>query len=69
MTQTLCAPPSSCPRKNISKRMAVDQLLSPTYAVVLAGGRGARLKQMTDGCAKPAVPFAGLLKIIDLTLS
>ena len=36
---------------------------------MLAGGRGSRLQQLTDGRAKPAVPFAGQLKIIDFTLS
>ena len=40
-----------------------------TFAVVLAGGRGTRLKQLTDWRAKPAVPFAGKLKIIDFALS
>lgn len=46
-----------------------DNFLQSTYGVVLAGGRGSRLKQLTDWCAKPAVPFAGKLKIIDFTLS
>ena len=36
--------------------------------MVLAGGRGKRLKQLTDSRAKPAVPFAGKLKIIDFAL-
>jgi len=44
-------------------------LAQRTIAFVLAGGRGARLKQLTDRRAKPAVPFAGKLKIIDFTLS
>ena len=46
-----------------------DHVVASTYAVVLAGGRGTRLKELTDGRAKPAVPFAGKLKIIDFTLS
>jgi glucose-1-phosphate adenylyltransferase len=37
--------------------------------VVLAGGRGSRLKQLTDWRSKPAVPFAGKFRIIDFTLS
>jgi glucose-1-phosphate adenylyltransferase len=37
--------------------------------MVLAGGRGSRLHHLTDGRAKPAVPFAGQLKIIDFALS
>ncbi|HSD62091.1 MAG TPA: glucose-1-phosphate adenylyltransferase [Burkholderiales bacterium] len=40
-----------------------------TYAVVLAGGRGTRLKQLTDWRAKPAVPFGGKFRIVDFPLS
>jgi glucose-1-phosphate adenylyltransferase len=39
------------------------------YALVLAGGRGTRLYQLTDHRAKPALPFAGKLNIIDFALS
>ena len=39
-----------------------------TYALVLAGGRGSRLRQLTDNRAKPAVPFAGTMRIIDFAL-
>jgi glucose-1-phosphate adenylyltransferase len=53
----------------VAKTLTPDQLVQATYAVVLAGGRGARLQQLTYGCAKPAVPFAGQLKIIDFTLN
>ena len=38
-------------------------------AVILAGGRGARLDPLTRHRAKPAVPFGGLYRIIDFTLS
>ena len=38
-------------------------------ALVLAGGRGSRLKQLTDRRAKPAVSFGGKFRIIDFTLS
>jgi len=48
---------------------AHQPLLQSTYVVVLAGGRGTRLKQLTDNDAKPAVPFGGQLRIIDFTLS
>jgi glucose-1-phosphate adenylyltransferase len=44
-------------------------LLASTYAVVLAGGRGSRLRQLTDWHAKPAMPFGGRHRIIDFTLS
>jgi glucose-1-phosphate adenylyltransferase len=40
-----------------------------TVAMVLAGGRGARLKQLTDWRSKPAVAFGGKFRIIDFTLS
>ncbi len=45
------------------------QRLKRTLALVLAGGRGSRLKNLTDWHAKPAVPFAGKFRIIDFTLS
>ncbi len=40
-----------------------------TIAMILAGGRGSRLHQLTDWRAKPAVPFGGKFRIIDFTLS
>jgi len=49
--------------------LEVTDRLRRTLALVLAGGRGSRLKQLTDWHAKPAVPFAGKLRIIDFTLS
>ncbi|RZU02396.1 glucose-1-phosphate adenylyltransferase [Rivibacter subsaxonicus] len=45
------------------------QLVRRTLALVLAGGRGSRLKQLTDGRAKPAVYFGGKFRIIDFALS
>ncbi len=47
----------------------VSQLTRSTYAIVLAGGRGSRLHQLTDWRSKPAVPFGGKFRIIDFTLS
>jgi glucose-1-phosphate adenylyltransferase len=47
----------------------VSQLTKESFALVLAGGRGTRLKQLTDERAKPAVPFGGKFRIIDFTLS
>jgi glucose-1-phosphate adenylyltransferase len=38
-------------------------------ALVLAGGRGSRLMQLTDRRAKPAVYFGGKFRIIDFALS
>jgi len=40
-----------------------------TLSIILAGGRGSRLKQLTDNRSKPAVPIAGKYKIIDFPLS
>ena len=40
-----------------------------TIALILAGGRGSRLMNMTDWRAKPAVPFGGKFRIIDFPLS
>ena len=47
----------------------VSHLTRATYGIVLAGGRGSRLMQLTDWRAKPAVPFGGKFRIIDFTLS
>lgn len=38
-------------------------------AMLLAGGQGTRLEQLTTEIAKPAVPFGGKYRIIDFTLS
>jgi len=47
----------------------VSWMTKNTYAMVLAGGRGSRLHQLTDWRAKPAVPFGGKFRIIDFVLS
>ena len=47
----------------------VSRLTKNTFAIILAGGRGSRLKQLTDWRAKPAVPFGGKFRIIDFPLS
>ena len=47
----------------------ISKLTSETLAVVLAGGKGSRLKALTDWRAKPAVPFGGKFRIIDFPLS
>lgn len=42
---------------------------SDVEVVILAGGRGERLYPLTKDRAKPAVPFGGMYRIIDFTLS
>ena len=44
-------------------------LAHDTLAIILAGGRGSRLAELTDWRAKPAVPFGGKFRIIDFALS
>ena len=44
-------------------------LARDAMAYVLAGGRGSRLKELTDARAKPAVYFGGKARIIDFALS
>jgi glucose-1-phosphate adenylyltransferase len=44
-------------------------LAREAMAYVLAGGRGSRLMELTDGRAKPAVYFGGMSRIIDFALS
>ena len=45
------------------------EAINQTMALVLAGGRGSRLMQLTANRAKPAVHFGGKFRIIDFALS
>jgi len=47
----------------------VSRLTRNTLALILAGGRGSRLQDLTNWRAKPAVPFGGKFRIIDFPLS
>ena len=47
----------------------ISLLTANTVALVLAGGKGSRLKALTEWRAKPAVPFGGKFRIIDFPLS
>lgn len=51
------------------KVSAYNHVTHDTLALILAGGRGSRLHQLTDWRAKPAVPFGGKFRIIDFPLS
>ena len=46
-----------------------SQITRNSIALILAGGRGSRLRQLTEWRAKPAVPFGGKFRIIDFPLS
>ena len=58
-----------CGQRESADPRFVSALTKSTFAVLLAGGRGSRLHQLTDWRAKPAVPFGGKFRIIDFTLS
>ena len=61
------AKPRVATRPNDARLTALA--IKSTVAMVLAGGRGTRLKQLTDWRAKPSVSFGGKFRIIDFTLS
>lgn len=52
-----------------SSKRSIHHLTKNMIALILAGGRGSRLMNMTDWRAKPAVPFGGKFRIIDFPLS
>lgn len=43
--------------------------MKDVLAFIMAGGRGERLMPLTEDRAKPAVPFGGIYRLIDFTLS
>jgi glucose-1-phosphate adenylyltransferase len=55
--------------RQASARRYVSRLTRNTLAVIMAGGRGERLKHLTDFRCKPATPFGGKFRIIDFVLS
>ncbi len=57
------------PSPNVSGFLHNSDIARDTLVLILAGGRGSRLHEMTDRRAKPAVYFGGNWRIIDFTLS
>ncbi len=56
-------------RQDTSSLRFISVLTKQTLALILAGGRGTRLKDLTKWRAKPAVQFGGKFRIIDFPLS
>jgi len=57
------------PAARLNSGRYVSRLTSGTMAIIMAGGRGERLRELTTGRAKPAAPFGGKFRIIDFVLS
>ena len=57
------------PNPRTSSGRYVSRLTSGTLAVIMAGGRGERLRDLTANRCKPATPFGGKFRIIDFPLS
>ena len=55
--------------KDVNSTRFVSNLTKNSIALILAGGRGSRLQDLTSHRAKPAVPFGGKFRIIDFPLS
>ena len=56
-------------QQDLTSSRFISALTKNTIALILAGGRGSRLKDMTNWRAKPAVPFGGKFRIIDFPMS
>ena len=55
--------------RDIASERFISVLTKNSMALILAGGRGSRLKDLTKWRAKPAVQFGGKFRIIDFPLS
>jgi glucose-1-phosphate adenylyltransferase len=56
-------------QRQFAPRRYLSRLTRGTLAVIMAGGRGERLKHLTEDRCKPATPFGGKFRIIDFVLS
>mgnify|MGYP001458567272 CR=1 FL=1 len=69
MQEAPCPRQPYCDLRDQTETRFISHLTRNTFAIILAGGRGSRLKQLTDFRSKPAVPFAGKFRILDFALS
>ena len=53
----------------IQQQRYISRLTKDTFALILAGGKGSRLHELTQWRAKPSVYFGGKFRIIDFALS
>jgi len=56
-------------QRQFAPRRYLSRLTRGTLAVIMSGGRGERLKDLTEDRCKPATPFGGKFRIIDFVLS
>ncbi len=54
---------------DMEQQRYISKLTKDTFALILAGGKGSRLYELTDRRAKPSVYFGGKFRIIDFPLS
>ena len=66
---TPCPKQAYCEMRDQTDMRYISHLTRNTFAIILAGGRGSRLRQLTDFRSKPAVPFAGKFRSLDFALS
>jgi glucose-1-phosphate adenylyltransferase len=60
---------SSEQHRVFAPRRYLSRLTRGTLAIIMAGGRGERLKHLTEDRCKPATPFGGKFRIVDFVLS
>jgi glucose-1-phosphate adenylyltransferase len=53
----------------IQQQRYISRLIKDTFALILAGGKGSRLYELTDWRSKPSVHFGGKFRIVDFPLS